>query len=238
MGHNSACRTAAVSRFGELVREAGAEIAASIEMNGAAGALPGWSSTNEYQDAVSLHVAPGWTVLKHGGGNICCNGARGLAVALAEPPRLVAGCPLLCLLAVHPGHTPIASATGTGKDIVLGVCGDAAERCSIAIGDWNVDAAGVAGGEFSSFSRLTGGQPTLVAPNSLTCCHPSTCCLYDHLATNIVGAKLLSTRIWEYQLTDQFAMKEQHMPIAVTIAVPGSASADEEEGNSTNRAFS
>jgi len=214
---NAACRAAAVQRFGELVQESGAEIVGAVELKGASSALPGWAATQEYEDDVSLMVGPGWEVLKSGGGNICCDGARGLAVMLARPPKPVRGCAALCLMAVHPGHKPIES----GKSIVDEVCGNATEECAIAVGDWNVDASGVRGGSFNTWSRLVGGRsPTVVVPDSESCCHPSTCCKYDHLATNIPGAESVNVHLWDYQLTDEFSMDEEHMPISVQLSVP------------------
>merc|ERR1719408_66090 len=117
-------------------------------MHGASSALQGWSASGEYEDAVSVMVAPGWTVHKKGGGQITSgSGARGVAVMLVTPPHSIAGCPQLCVLGVHPGHSRI---TG-GKSIVDGVCGSIADHCAIAAGDWNVNAAGVRGGSFSSW---------------------------------------------------------------------------------------
>ena len=212
---DSACTTAAQQKFQELVATSGAQIAAALELKGAA--LPNWSSSKEYEDAVSIMVAPGWEVLKEGGGNICCDGQRGLAVLLVKPPFQVSNCDQLCVMAVHPGHSPIQS----GKSIVQSVCGDATDSCAIALGDWNVDAAGVSGGSFDSWQRLVGGNPPVfVVPDSETCCHPSTCCRFDHLATNIAGAKPLHVQVWDYQLTDQFSMDEEHMPVSVHFTVP------------------
>ena len=157
-----------------------------------------------------------WQVLKEGGGNICCENS-GLAVMLVTPPFGVANCDQLCLMAVHPGHYPIES----GSEIVEDVCGSVRTRCAIALGDWNVDAAGVMGGPFNSWERLVGGNPPVfVVPNSETCCHPSTCCRFDHLATNIPGALPVHVKVWEYQLFDQFRMDEEHMPVTVHFTVP------------------
>lgn len=216
-GGDEACRLAAVQKFGELVSESGAQIAVGIEINGASSALSGWSTSGEYEDAVSVMVAPGWTVLKKGGGQIQSgSGARGVAVMLVTPPHAVLGCPQLCVLGVHPGHSHI---TG-GKSIVDGVCGSAADHCAIATGDWNVGASDVRGGSFSSWNALIGGSLTVVAPDSETCCHPSTCCNFDHAATNIQGATEGSAKAWGYQLTDKFSMKEEHMPVSVHINLP------------------
>eukprot|EP00418_Pyrodinium_bahamense_P053575 CAMPEP_0179175170 /NCGR_PEP_ID=MMETSP0796-20121207/86500_1 /TAXON_ID=73915 /ORGANISM="Pyrodinium bahamense, Strain pbaha01" /LENGTH=443 /DNA_ID=CAMNT_0020878489 /DNA_START=22 /DNA_END=1354 /DNA_ORIENTATION=+ len=115
------------------------------------------------------------------------------------------------------GGKPIES----GKSIVDEVCGNATEECAIAVGDWNVDASGVRGGSFNTWSRLVGGRsPTVVVPDSESCCHPSTCCKYDHLATNIPGAESVNVHLWDYQLTDEFSMDEEHMPISVQLSVP------------------
>lgn len=212
---DASCTRAAQAKFQQLVEESGAQIAAALELQGAA--VPNWTASKEYEDAVPIMVAPGWQVLKEGGGNICCDGQRGLAVMLVKPPWPVSNCKELCVLAVHPGHSPIQS----GKSIVQSVCGSATDSCAIALGDWNVDAAGVSGGSFDSWQRLVGGNPPVfVVPNSETCCHPSTCCRFDHLATNIPGAKPVYVQVWDYQLTDQFSMDEEHMPVAVHFTAP------------------
>lgn len=106
---DAACTAAAQQTFLNLVQESGAQIAAALELKDASTVLPDWSSSKEYEDAVSIMVAPGWQVQKEGGGNICCNGQRGLAVMLVKPPFPVANCDQLCLMAVHPGHYPIES---------------------------------------------------------------------------------------------------------------------------------
>ena len=212
---DSACTAAAQQKFQQLANESGAQIAAALELKGAA--LANWSVSKEYEDAVSIMVAPGWQVLKEGGGNICCNGQRGLAVMLVKPPWPVSNCETLCVMAVHPGHYPIES----GKSIVQSVCGTATDSCAIALGDWNVDAAGVSGGSFDSWQKLVGGNPPVfVVPNSETCCIPSTCCRFDHVATNIPGAKALQVKVWDYQLLDKFSMDEEHMPVSVHFSAP------------------
>jgi len=214
---SQSCRAAAVDRFGELAREVGAHIATGIEMQGASSALQGWSSSGEYEDAVSIMVAPGWKVVRRGGGQIQSGwGARGLAVMLVTPPFAVSGCPQLCVLGVHPGHSTISG----GKSIVDSVCGNVADRCSIAMGDWNVGASDVRDGYFSSWNKLIGGSPSVLAPDSPTCCHPSTCCNFDHAGTNIHGATQGAVKVWNYQLTDKFSMKEEHMPVSVQINLP------------------
>jgi len=213
-GHNDKCRHAAVKRFGELVHESGAQIAAGIEIDGASSALKGWTSSGEYEDGVSVMVGPGWKVHKKGGGQIHSgSGARGLAVMLVTPKEAVDGCPHLCVMGVHPGHSHI---TG-GKSIVEHVCGKVAEHCAIAMGDWNVGASSVRGGSFSSWEKLIGGHPTVLAPDSKTCCHPSTSSNFDHAGTNVHGATEGSVKVWGYQLTHEFAMKEEHMPVSVHI---------------------
>jgi len=214
---DAACTAAAQQTFLNLVQESGAQIAAALELKDASTVLPDWSSSKEYEDAVSIMVAPGWQVQKEGGGNICCNGQRGLAVMLVKPPFPVANCDQLCLMAVHPGHYPIES----GSEIVEDVCGSVRTMCALALGDWNVDAAGVLGGTFNSWERLVGGNPPVfVVPNSETCCHPSTCCRFDHLATNIPGALAVHVKVWDYQHLDQFSMDEEHMPVSVHFTVP------------------
>ena len=214
---DSGCTAAALARFQDLVEESGADIVGALELKGASGSLSGWSSSDEYEDDVSVMVAPGWQVLKEGGGNICCDGQRGLAVLLVKPPNPVANCKTLCVMAVHPGHEPIES----GLSIVEDVCGDARVSCAIAVGDWNVDAAGVAGGSFDTWHKLVGGNPpSFVVPDSETCCYPSTCCKFDHAVTNIAGAQVVKFQVWGYQLTDEFSMQEEHMPVSVRFTVP------------------
>ena len=214
---NDRCTAAALQRFVSLVNESEAQIAGALELRGAGEALEGWSSSQQYEDYVSIMVAPGWKVLKEGGGNICCDGMRGLAVMLVKPPFVVPGCENLCVMAVHPGHSPIQS----GHEIVVDVCGAATTSCAIAVGDWNVDAAGVEGGKFASWEKLVGGQPTFVVPDEETCCHPHTCCKFDHHATNIPGAEVREVTVWPYQLIDEFSMDEEHMPVAVHFSVSG-----------------
>jgi len=180
-------------------------------MSGASGALNGWSASGEYQDAVSVMVAPGWTVHKKGGGQIRSgSGARGVAVMLVTPPFAVSGCSQLCVLGVHPGHSQI---TG-GKNIVNSVCGKVADNCAIATGDWNVPAKSVTGG---SWGNLIGGTPSIVAPDQVTCCHSAGSAPFDHAGTNIQGATLGGSKVWGYQLLDKFPMKEEHMPTSVTF---------------------
>jgi len=217
------CRQAALKKFGELAHEVRAEIVVGIEMKGAHTVMHGYTASHEYEDAVSIMVAPGWTVHKKGGGQIRSgSGQRGLAVMLVTPPHAVHGCPRLCIMGVHPGHSHI---TG-GKSIVDGVCGrSVADHCSIAMGDWNTEAHEVRGGSFHSWEALIGGSTTVLAPDSRTCCHPHTCCQYDHVGTNIAGAREGSSKIWGYQLTDQFSMKEEHMPVSLKITLPGSRTA-------------
>jgi len=187
-----------------------------IEMSGASSALNGWSASGEYEDAVSVMVAPGWKVLKKGGGQIQSgSGARGVAVMLVIPPHPVAGCSQLCVLGVHPGHSRI---TG-GRNIVEGVCGGAASNCAIASGDWNMDANIV---RSSSWPALIGGTPTVVAPDQGTCCNPGGGAKFDHGGTNIRGATDGGTKVWPYQLTDKFPMKEEHMPTMLRINIPAS----------------
>lgn len=93
---DASCTHAAQAKFQQLVEESGAQIAAALELQGAA--VPNWISSTEYEDAVSIMVAPGWQVLKEGGGNICCGGQRGLAVMLVKPPWPVSNCEELCVM--------------------------------------------------------------------------------------------------------------------------------------------
>ena len=146
---------------------------------------------------------------KKGGGQIISgSGERGMAVMLVTPPFPIPGCPKLCVIGVHPGHSAI---TG-GNNIVKGACGSVAEKCAIAMGDWNRAGAAVK----SSFPSLIGGTVTALAPDEDTCCHPkggSPGNHFDHAATNIQGAKAENARVLEYQ--DLPIMDEQHKPICV-----------------------
>ena len=111
--------------------------------------------------------------------------------------------------------------TPNSQEIVEDVCGSVRTMCALALGDWNVDAAGVLGGTFNSWERLVGGNPPVfVVPNAETCCHPSTCCRFDHLATNIPGALANHVKVRDYQFLDQFSMDEEHMPVSVHFTVP------------------
>lgn len=215
------CTADGLQKFGELVKEAGADIAVAIELRGASSALHGWSASGEFRDAVSVMVKPGWKVEKKGGGQIVSgSGARGVAVMLVTPPHAVKGCPKLCVMGVHPGHSPIKG----GQNIVHGVCGaDVAEKCSIATGDWNADAGQLRGGNFHSWSALIGGTPSLIAPNEGTCCHPRSGAKYDHAGTNIVGATQGRVKVWDFQMVDKYKMAEEHKPVSVQMNMPGAA---------------
>ena len=72
-----------------MANSVGAQIATGIELQGASSALSGRSSSGEYEDAVSIMVAPGWDVLRRGGGQTQSgSGARGVAVMLHHPSQL------------------------------------------------------------------------------------------------------------------------------------------------------
>lgn len=219
------CRLAAIQKFGELTREVGAEIAVGIEIKGASGGLPGWQSSGEFnqggvhQDAVSVLVPSSWTVHKRGGGHIeSGHGDRGLAVMLVTPPFSVTGCPQLCVIGLHPGHSRI---TG-GKNIIEGVCGaSVAQNCAVASGDWNTPASEVKGRFYDSWNRLIGGTASVVAPDEVTCCHPRGGGFrFDHAGTNIKGAREADSKVWPYPMIDRFAMTTTHKPIAVTFDLP------------------
>ena len=135
---------------------------------------------------------------------------------LVLPPFPVPSCEQLCVMAVHPGHHPING----GHEIVQEVCGSVAQHCSIALGDWNVDAKQVAGGFFATWQKLVGGEnPTMLAPDATTCCHPYSYFKFDHHATNIATAEVLEVHVWDYQLLEDFAMEEEHMPVAVRFSI-------------------
>jgi len=222
-GSSGACKALATQRFRELAQ--GVDIAAAIElshgMSQPVELIPGWAQVNgpcargNGGDSAALAFGPSWRVEASGGG--CLRGdwdTRAFAVARVAPPVPVQGCPSLCVVAIHAPHTWITR----GHDTVAEVCGAAAERCAIAMGDWNTRARGV--GRLWA-SLIGGAAPALVFPNQRTCCWPETQHFgyFDHVATNIAGASAAGSTVHPYQITGERPW-EQHRPVAATIMLP------------------
>merc|ERR1711972_737335 len=88
--------------------------------------------------------------------------------------------------------------------------GDAVEQCTIAMGDWNVPARHVD----RLWSQLIGGKtPKTVFPDKRTCCWPEShhYGIFDHLASNIQGARHAGETVHPYQLLEENPVK-QHKP--------------------------
>ena len=64
-------------------------------------------------------------------------------------------------------------------------------------------------------------------PDVNSCCYPQTkyLCPDDHVATDIHGATVLEANAFPYQLGPSLGFKdtEEHMPVHVTLTLPGSA---------------
>jgi len=167
-------------------------------------------------DAAALAFRPGWRVEDSDGGCLRTDyDTRAFAVARVTPPRPVMGCPHLCVVAIHAPHSYI----NAGKDKVSKVCGKAVERCTVAMGDWNVPARHV----HRLWSQLIGGAaPHSIHPDERTCCFPEShhYGIFDHLATNIQGAKHIGHKIHPYQLLGENPVK-QHRAVAARLALPG-----------------
>jgi len=123
------------------------------------------------------------------------------------------GCPNLCVVGVHAPHSRIT----VGGDVVRAVCGEAAQRCAVAMGDWNVPAGGVQ----RRWEELVGGAPALVGPNERTCCFPEWqhYGLFDHMASNVPGASLEGYTVHPYQILEEHPW-EQHRPVSVRLSLP------------------
>jgi len=123
-------------------------------------------------------------------------------------------CPSLCVVAIHAPHTWIQQ----GHDTVARVCGAAAERCAIAMGDWNAPASGVG----RLWAQLVGGAPPAFAfPDERTCCWPEAqhYGFFDHVATNIVGAAAEGSTVHPYQITEERPW-EEHRPVSARLTLP------------------
>eukprot|EP00930_Biecheleria_cincta_P046555 TRINITY_DN32110_c0_g1_i1.p1 TRINITY_DN32110_c0_g1~~TRINITY_DN32110_c0_g1_i1.p1 ORF type:complete len:340 (+),score=49.21 TRINITY_DN32110_c0_g1_i1:86-1105(+) len=234
-GASKACKQKIGKRFVELAQEAGASIAASIELADSASSpaslvnfgLSGWTQVDgpckgdNNGDSAALAFAPGWRVEKSGGGCLRDDwDTRAMAVALVVPPSVVKNCPLLCFLVVHAPHTAITK----GSDLVHSVCGDAAEHCTVAMGDWNTPADGVG----RLWADLVGGAPpVMVQPNERTCCFPESdhYGVFDHVATNIDGARHDHDVVHPYQHVEDFPLK-QHRAVSSHFLLPSANPAE------------
>lgn len=231
-GASRSCKSRIGSRFAELARQANAQIVASIELSDgpsnpaslAAFGLEGWTQVNgpcasgDGGDSAALAFAPGWIVEASGGGCLRWDwDTRAFAVARVRPPTPVQGCPSLCVVAIHAPHSSI----NRGKDVVASVCGSAVERCAVAMGDWNVPASGVAG---LWASLIGGGGPGEARPDERTCCYPESSHygVFDHLATNVPGARHDGQTVHPYQLLEENPVK-QHRAVSARLVLPGAS---------------
>jgi len=229
-GASKTCKHEIGSRFRELAAAAGAEIVASVELEDsphkpasfAQFGFHRWTQVDgpcrrgwNNGDAAALAFAPGWRVQKSSGGCLRKDyDIRAFAVALVVPPKPVKGCPRLCVVAIHAPHQAIDD----GKDTVQDVCGAAVERCTIAMGDWNVPAEQVG----RLWEQAIGGStPQEAHPNERTCCYPEShhYGVFDHIATNIDGAIHANQTVHPYQLTHLNPVK-QHKAVAARLLLP------------------
>lgn len=229
-GAKPTCKHRIGRRFAQLALEAKAQVVASVELsdsNSRPSSLPsfglrGWTQVDgpckhgRGGDAAALAFAPMWRVEKSGGGCLRTDGdTRAFAVARVVPPQSIRGCPRLCVIAIHAPHTYI----NNGKATVQRVCGEAASRCAIAMGDWNVPARYVS----RLWAQLIGGGVPLTArPDVRTCCYPEShhSGIFDHLATNIQGASHDGHKVHPYQLLSENPVK-QHRAVAARLMLPG-----------------
>jgi len=231
-GASSACKETVGRKFVELARTTGASIVASIELSDTTSnpasfeyfGLAGWTQVNGpcvadggFGDSAALGFAPGWQVERSSGGCLRADAdTRAMAVARVTPPAeaTVAGCPSLCVVAIHAPHSAITQ----GKGLVHEVCAEAADRCTVAMGDWNTPAQGVG----QLWDMLVGGAtPSLAVPDERTCCFPEDdhYGVFDHIATNIEGAQEQAHVVHPYQNLEENPVK-QHRPVAVHLLLP------------------
>lgn len=212
---NATCISMAQRRLGEMAEEVGASIVGAVELKDAGTALPGWQSSGEQCDHSAVMVAPGWKITKSGGFCINNDTTKGFAVALVTPPEVIAGCPALCVIMAHVPHGDGVNLTG--HDVIDNVCGAAATSCLIGMADWNaLDIS-------SRWKSLIGGSPSLVDPQvKPTCCHPLYILPFDHVATNILGAKSAGNKVFSEQL--KFPENEnEHHATSVQLQLPASS---------------
>jgi len=228
------CKENVGKRFVELAEQTGADIVFSCMLADNLttpsqlkdfGLAEGWTQVDGpcdkpawRGDTTALAFGPGWRVDKSGAG---CR-----AVALVEPPSPIQDCPKLCVLGVHAPHQAITQ----GNELVVSVCGAAAKTCSIAMGDWNIDASNVG----KRWTELIGKPvPEAVVPDSKTCCWPESKygvdfpydLRLDHVATNVQGAHHVSHQVHDYQHTN-LTPWDQHKPVSAHLELPSAPSAE------------
>jgi len=232
-GSHPDCKEKVGKRFVELASQTGADIVFSCMLADSRtkpsqlkdfGLAEGWTQVdgpcvkpNGGGDTTALAFGPGWHVDASGAGCLRHDhDARAFAVALVKPPSPIRGCPKLCVLGVHAPHSQITQ----GNELVKQVCGAAAKACSIAMGDWNIDASKVG----RHWKTLIGGSvPEEVVPDVKTCCWPEDVhwpdFRYDHVATNVPGALHVSHEVHDYQHTD-LKPRVQHRPVSAHMVLP------------------
>lgn len=216
----------------ELARQSNAEVVASIELSESPSrpanlvnfGLGGWKQVDGscahewgFGDSAALAFAPGWRVAKSGGGCLRHDGdTRAFAVARVVPPpqAAVGGCPSLCFIAIHAPHSQVTQ----GKGLVQEVCGEAVQKCAIAMGDWNTPHVR------NHWKDIIGGEvPVYQEPNVQTCCWPETqhYGVFDHIAHNIHGASHAGYLVHDYQHLEENPTK-QHRAITAHVVLPAS----------------
>ena len=177
------------------------------------------------------------TVISSGGG--CLGGdaggvykadARAFAVALLTPSTPIAGCPHgVCFIGLHAPHINITDPTGIAT--VARVCelsNPGAMKCIIGVGDFNAPISKQPFCDYTVADRweqlLSGGSVestiTAAGPDAMSCCYPQSKYMGwdDHVATSVVGASVTSAQLLGYEMKQ--GDTEEHMPIAVTLALP------------------
>jgi len=233
-GASHSCKRNIGRRFAELAKQSRAGVVASVELSDTSSqpaslagfGLEGWTQVNgpcasgDGGDAAALAFAPDWVVQSSGGGCLRHDwDTRAFAVARVVPPRAVEGCPSLCVVAIHAPHSQITR----GHDVVKSVCGESRDRCAVAMGDWNVPGRGVA----ALWEALIGGShPGQPQPDRRSCCWPEThhYGVFDHLATNIIGAQHDGHTVHPYQLSEENPVK-QHRAVSARLLLPGDGDA-------------
>jgi len=237
--HIPDCRARAIQRFVALAAQHHASMVVSIELEANDttpidlpshgltgwvqynGSCPGPSSTQS-GDVAAVSLAPGFRILRAGGGCMGGADARAFAVALVMPPTEVHGCPDgVCLIGLHAPHGAISRAA---SDQVAAVCGTVRQGCTIASGDWNAPVSSLIP-LWRTVPQLwqqlvnTSSPITHAVPDVNTCCYPET--KYrghdDHVVTDIVGADGVA-EVLPYQM--QAGDTEEHKPIVVNLTLP------------------
>jgi len=86
------------------------------------------------------------------------------------------------------------------------------------MGDWNTPVEGL--GHFWK-QLIDGTVPTAALPNERTCCFPEAhhYGVFDHVATNIAGAREADHHVYPYQVAEENPVQE-HKPVSVSLALP------------------